>query len=164
MSEFERDYLPVLRRMAKRFFRRDEDKEADALSYGWWRWRKLKGKPVAPALLAWLACLEVWRGKGNIPGPGPKPQPYEACTRGRVGLVLELYADRAPSTLRIVVARDVLAVLRSRLFGRRVELLDRFGRGDTHLGRAAAELGVSTVTIGADMSEIRRVARHLLRP
>jgi len=164
MSEFERDYLPVLRRMAKRFFRRDEDKEADALSYGWWRWRKLKGKPVAPALLAWLACLEVCRGKGNTPGPGPKPQPYETWTRGQVGMWPDLYADRAPSVLRTVIARDVLRVLRSRLSGRRVLLLDRFGRGEVHLGRAAAELGVSDVTVGSDMREIRRVAQHLLRP
>ena len=164
MDSFEKDYLPTLRRMAKHFFRHDEDKEADALSYGWWRWRKLKGKPVKPTRLAWLVCVEVRRGKGNIPAPGRRPQPYEVWTRGQVGMWPDLYADRAPSVLRTVIARDILRVLRSRLSGRRVALVDLFGCGETHLGRAAEALGVTTRTICEDMAQVRRIARHLLRP
>jgi len=163
MDTFETDYLPILRRMAKHFFRYDADKEADALSYGWWRWRKLRGKPVKPARLAWLVCAEVRRGKGNIPAPGRRPQPYEAFTRSQVGMWPDLYADRAPGVLRTVIARDIVRMLHSRLSGRRVALLDRFACGETHLGCAADALGVTVKTIHEDMAQVRRIARHLLR-
>jgi len=157
MSDFETRVLPVVTKLARKFFGRNEQLVQDAIGVCWYRYQQAERRlEVTATAFAQVAVKQVRAGR-NIPPVTTR----DAMDRGVWQAAgLEGLADKKPGPERIAEGKETVKVLMERAKDR--PTLRRFLKlamdGENNSGKLARLLGISS----ARVSQLRREAAGLV--